>query len=73
MKAAKVDFVAAYPITPQTTISEKLAEFVSAGELDANYLAVESEHSALASVAAASLAGARTFTATSWPGIALYA
>ncbi len=69
VKAARVDFVAAYPITPQTTISEKLSEFVANGELDANYLAVESEHSALAAVAAASLAGARTFTATSSQGL----
>lgn len=69
VKAAKVDFVAAYPITPQTTISEKLSEMIARNELDANYLAVESEHSALASVTAASLAGARTFTATSSQGL----
>jgi len=69
VKAARVDFIAAYPITPQTTISEKLATYAAAGELGGKYLAVESEHSVLSSVAAASAAGARTFTATSSQGL----
>lgn len=66
---AKVDFIAAYPITPQTSVAEKLSEYIAKGQLDAGYLAVESEHSALSSVAAASLAGARVFTATSSQGL----
>ncbi|MEG0874165.1 MAG: transketolase C-terminal domain-containing protein [Clostridiales bacterium] len=66
---AKVDFVAAYPITPQTSVAEKLSEYIAQGKLDAAYLAVESEHSALASVASASMAGARVFTATSSQGL----
>ncbi len=66
---AKVDFVAAYPITPQTSVAEKLSEYIAQGQLDAGYLAVESEHSALASVASASMCGARVFTATSSQGL----
>ncbi|MDO4542203.1 MAG: transketolase C-terminal domain-containing protein [Bacillota bacterium] len=66
---AKVDFIAAYPITPQTSVAEKLSEYIAKGQLDAGYLAVESEHSALASVASASMAGARVFTATSSQGL----
>ena len=69
VKAAKVDFVAAYPITPQTSISEKLAGYIADGEMQAKYLPVESEHSAASAVAAASAAGARVFTATSSQGL----
>ncbi len=47
VKSVDVDVIAAYPITPQTTIIEKLAEFVANGEIDAEYIPVESEHSAL--------------------------
>ena len=54
VKAANVDFIAAYPITPQTTISEKLADYAAAGELKGKYLPVESEHSVMSAVAAAS-------------------
>ncbi|RLI20417.1 pyruvate ferredoxin oxidoreductase, partial [Candidatus Bathyarchaeota archaeon] len=46
-KAARVKVVAAYPITPQTTVVEKIAEFVESGEMDAEYIRVESEHSAM--------------------------
>ena len=60
VKAANVDFIAAYPITPQTTISEKLADYAAAGELKGKYLPVESEHSVMSAVAAASATGART-------------
>jgi pyruvate ferredoxin oxidoreductase alpha subunit len=66
-----VDVIAAYPITPQTIIVEKLSEFVYNGDLNAEYLHVESEHSALSAVVGASLAGARTFTATASQGLAL--
>jgi len=63
--------IAAYPITPQTSIAENLAEFISQKKLKARYLRVESEISALASLIGASMAGARTFTATSSQGLAL--
>ncbi|MDW8011176.1 MAG: pyruvate ferredoxin oxidoreductase, partial [Sulfolobales archaeon] len=71
VKAVDVDVVAAYPITPQTAVVEKLAEFVANGELDAEFLHVESEHSALSAVVGASAAGARVFTATSAQGLLL--
>jgi 2-oxoisovalerate ferredoxin oxidoreductase alpha subunit len=69
--AAKVDVIAAYPITPQTTIVEILSEIVADGLLDADFVKVESEHSALAASIGAQAAGARTFTATSAQGLAL--
>jgi pyruvate/2-oxoacid:ferredoxin oxidoreductase alpha subunit len=61
--------VAAYPITPQTPLTEKLSEFIEGGEMKAQYVPVESEHSALAVCIAASSAGARAFTATSANGL----
>jgi len=69
VKAADVDFVAAYPITPQTSIAEKIASYIAEGTMDAKYLPVESEHSAASAVAAASAVGARVFTATSSQGL----
>ncbi len=69
--AARVKVVAAYPITPQTTIVEILSEIVADGLLDADFVKVESEHSALAACIGAQAAGARTFTATSAQGLAL--
>jgi pyruvate ferredoxin oxidoreductase alpha subunit len=71
VKLCDVDVIAAYPITPQTSISEYLAEFVANGELNAEYIKVESEHSALSACIGASAAGARTFTATSSQGLML--
>lgn len=68
-KMARVEVVAAYPITPQTGIVEKLAEYIDKGELDAVMIRVESEHSALAATFGAALAGARAFTATSSHGL----
>jgi len=65
----RVQVVAAYPITPQTPVTEELAAMVERGDLDAEYLTVESEHSAMASVVAASQVGARAFTATSANGL----
>ncbi len=65
----RVQVVAAYPITPQTPVTEALASMVESGELIAQYLTVESEHSAMASVVAASQVGARVFTATSANGL----
>jgi 2-oxoisovalerate ferredoxin oxidoreductase alpha subunit len=70
-KVARAEVIAAYPITPQTTIVEKIADFVSKGELEAQYIKVESEHSAMAACIAASNTGARAFTATSAQGLAL--
>ena len=64
VKLANTDVVAAYPITPQTHIVEHLAELVANGELDAQYIPVESEHSAMSACLGAAAAGARTFTAT---------
>ena len=71
VKLANADCVAAYPITPQTHIVEHLSELVAQGELDAEFIPVESEHSALSVCAGTSAAGARTFTATSSQGLAL--
>ncbi len=65
----RVQVIAAYPITPQTPVTEELAAMVERGELRAEYLTVESEHSAMASVVAASQVGARVFTATSANGL----
>jgi pyruvate/2-oxoacid:ferredoxin oxidoreductase alpha subunit len=69
VKLARAQVIAAYPITPQTPLTEKLSEFVAAGELDAQYIPVESEHSALGVCIAASSAGARAFTGTSANGL----
>jgi pyruvate/2-oxoacid:ferredoxin oxidoreductase alpha subunit len=66
----RAEVISAYPITPQTTIVEELSEICSDGRLNAKFIRVESEHSALACVAAASAAGARVFTATSSHGLA---
>ena len=70
-KLARSEVVAAYPITPQTTIVEKIAEFVGNGEMETQYIKVESEHSAMAACIAASNTGVRAFTATSAHGLAL--
>jgi pyruvate ferredoxin oxidoreductase alpha subunit len=61
--------IAAYPITPQTTVVERLSEMVEGGELDAQFVHVESEHSALALLMGSAAMGARTFTATSSQGL----
>ncbi|MCX7823897.1 MAG: pyruvate ferredoxin oxidoreductase [Syntrophobacterales bacterium] len=66
-----VDVVAAYPITPQTHIVEHLSELVANGHLDAEFVPVESEHSAMSVCVGAAAAGARTFTSTSSQGYAL--
>ena len=58
-RLAHVDVVAAYPITPQTSIVEKIAEYIANGEMDADYLKVESEHSALTACMGVRMAGAR--------------
>lgn len=71
VKLANADVIAAYPITPQTHIVEHLAELVADGELDAEYIPVESEHSAMSACLGASAAGARAFTATAGQGLEL--
>lgn len=71
VKQAEVDAIAAYPITPQTHIVEHLSELVAEGELDAAFIPVESEHSAMSVCAGTAAAGARTYTATSSQGLAL--
>lgn len=68
---ARAEIVAAYPITPQTTIIETLATLVHRGISRAEYIPVESEHSALAACIGAAHVGARAFTATSAQGLAL--
>jgi pyruvate ferredoxin oxidoreductase alpha subunit len=70
-KQVNPDVVAAYPITPQTIIVERFSEYVADGEVDTEFVAVESEHSALSSCVGASAAGARAFTATAANGLAL--
>jgi len=69
VKLAKPKVIAAYPITPQTKIVETLSGMVARGEIDAEYINVESEHSAMGAAIGASLAGVRTFTATSSHGL----
>ena len=66
---AKPHVISAYPITPQTTVVEKLSELVESGELKSEFILVESEHSALSAAIGASAVGARTFTATSSQGL----
>ncbi len=68
-----VDVVAAYPITPQTHVVEHLSELCASGSLDAEFVPVESEHSAMSVCCGSAAAGARTFTATSSQGLALMA
>jgi len=71
VKLSRVQVISAYPITPQTSISEKLSEICGSGEMDAKFVKVESEHSAMATLIGASSTGVRTFTATSSQGLAL--
>ena len=71
VKQCDVDVVAAYPITPQTIIVEKFSEYVANGEVQTEYVCTESEHSAMTACLAASVTGARTFTASASAGLAL--
>ena len=68
---SRVQVISAYPITPQTTIVEELSRFCAEGEMEAKFIKVESEHSAMASIIASSVTGSRSFTATSSHGLAL--
>ena len=71
VRLARVQLVAAYPITPQTPIYEKLSDMENEGTLPGIMMRTESEHSAMAACIAASLTGVRTFTATASQGLAL--
>ncbi len=71
VKLADADVIAAYPITPQTHIVENLAQLVADGELDAEFIPVESEHSAMSACLGSAATGARTFTATAGQGLEL--
>ena len=71
VRASEVKVISAYPITPQTHVVELLSELVANGEIDAEFIKVESEHSAMAACVGASAAGSRTFTATSSQGLLL--
>lgn len=68
---SRTDVIAAYPITPQTQVVEELSEICASGRLDAKFIKVESEHSAMAACIGASQTGSRAFTATSSQGLAL--
>ena len=68
---SRVQVIPAYPISPQTTIVEALSDFCASGKLKADFVKVESEHSAISCCVGAASAGARTFTATSAQGLAL--
>lgn len=70
-KLARIEVAAAYPITPQTHIVERLSELVADGEVDAEYICVESEHSAMSACLGSSATGARTYTATAGQGLEL--
>jgi len=71
VKLVKPEVIPVYPITPQTTISEYLAQFVADGDIDAEYVKVESEHSSMSAALGASGTGVRVFTATSSQGLLL--
>jgi len=72
VKLCNVDYIPAYPITPQTEIVELLSKWISEGSMGAKFVMFESEHSMITAAGAASLTGARTFTASSSQGL-LYA
>ncbi|MEL4304437.1 hypothetical protein [Methanococcoides sp. LMO-2] len=69
VRLAEVDYIPAYPITPQTEIIETIAKWISDGEMDAGFVTMDSEHSMITAAGAASATGARTFTTTSSQGL----
>jgi len=71
VKAIEPDVIAAYPITPQTHIVERISEFVANGEIKSEYIAVESEFSAISACLGAVATGVRAYTSTSSQGLAL--
>ncbi|MBW3000185.1 pyruvate ferredoxin oxidoreductase [Candidatus Woesearchaeota archaeon] len=70
-KLCKPDVIPMYPITPQTHIVERLADYINDGSLDSDMIHTESEHSAISAALGASATGVRTFTATASQGLAL--
>ena len=68
-RLCRAGFIPAYPITPQTTIVERLSELVSEGKLDATYINMDSEHSVFAAAMGAAIGGGRVFTATAGQGL----
>jgi pyruvate ferredoxin oxidoreductase alpha subunit len=71
VRMVNADVISAYPITPQTHIVERLAEMIADGELNAEFICVESEHSAMSACVGASAAGARVFTCSAGQGLEL--
>jgi pyruvate ferredoxin oxidoreductase alpha subunit len=71
MRQINPDVVAAYPITPSTEVVQTFSTFVANGLVDTNFVAVESEHSAMTACTAAAIAGGRVMNATSSQGLAL--
>ena len=69
-RLARVEVVSAYPITPQTQVIEEISRFIDEGEMDCEYIPVESEHSAMAAMIASAAMGVRSFSATSAHGLA---
>ena len=69
VRLCRPEVIAAYPITPSTTVVEKLSEYIARAEMNCQYINVESEHSAMSAVMGASMMGCRTFTATSSQGL----
>ncbi|MBI4294190.1 MAG: pyruvate ferredoxin oxidoreductase [Betaproteobacteria bacterium] len=71
VKLSRPKVIPIYPITPQTPIIEQISEFMAQGELDAEVMTMESEHSAMSAAVTASLSGVRVFTATASQGLLL--
>lgn len=71
VKVCKPNVISAYPITPQTHIVEDLAQFVADGEMNCEYMNVESEFSAISALIGASAVGVRTYSSTTSQGLAL--
>lgn len=71
VKLSRAEVISAYPITPQTHIVEELSHYVANGDLDAEFIPVESEHSAMSAAIGSMASGVRTYTATSSQGLAL--
>ena len=69
VRLAEVDYIPAFPITPQTEIIESLAKWIEEGEMDARFVTMDSEHSMITAAGAASATGVRVFTATSSQGL----
>ncbi|MEI6796392.1 MAG: pyruvate ferredoxin oxidoreductase, partial [Methanomassiliicoccales archaeon] len=71
VRLARAEVIPVFPITPQTLIMEQLADFIADGEMNADLVPAESEHSVMSVAIGACAAGVRTFTATSSQGLAL--